>query len=49
VILDCYQLAWFYRVNPEIFLNMPLSEMRLHFMRTNEMDKRRQQSVSDDG
>jgi hypothetical protein len=48
IILDCYQLARFYHVSPEVFLNMPLSEVHLHLLRSNEMDQRRRQSMSDD-
>jgi hypothetical protein len=32
--LDCYQLARFYRVSPEHFLTMPLSEVETHMKRT---------------
>jgi hypothetical protein len=49
LILDCYQLARFYHLNPEIFLNMPISEVNLHLLRSSEMDRRRQmQSASED-
>jgi hypothetical protein len=48
VILDCYQLAQFYHVNPEVFLNMPLSEVLLHLVRSNEMAARERQQTSDD-
>jgi hypothetical protein len=34
LILDCYRLARWYRQNPEIFLAMPLSQVRLHMERT---------------
>jgi hypothetical protein len=48
VILDCYQLARFYHVSPEVFLNMPLSEVLLHLVRSNEMAARQRQQTSDD-
>jgi hypothetical protein len=48
VILDCYQLARFYHVSPEVFLNMPLSEVLLHLVRSNEMAARQRQQISDD-
>jgi hypothetical protein len=48
IILDCYQLAKFYHVSPEVFLSMPLSDVHLHLVRSFEMDKRRQQQTSSD-
>ena len=47
IILDSYRLARWYHVSPEVFLAMPLSEVRLHMERTAELD-RRQQPVDDD-
>ena len=34
MILDCYRLAKYYATSPEIFLNMPVSEVQLHLYRT---------------
>jgi len=47
IILDSYRLARWYHVSPEVFLAMPLSEVRLHLSRTAELD-RRQQPVDDE-
>ena len=30
MVLDCYRLARWYHQSPEVFLNMPLDEVRLH-------------------
>jgi hypothetical protein len=49
LILDCYQLAKFYHVSPDVFLDMPLSTVYLHLTRSGEMDRRRQlQARSED-
>jgi len=37
IILDCYRLARWYHQAPEYFLNMPLSDVRLHLMRTGQL------------
>lgn len=37
MILDCYRLAKFYAVSPDIFLNMPMTEMHLHLYRTTQL------------
>jgi hypothetical protein len=34
IILDCYRLARFYHVSPEVFLSMTSSEVLLHMQRT---------------
>jgi hypothetical protein len=34
LVLDCYRLARWYHQSPEIFLNMPLDEVRVHMART---------------
>jgi hypothetical protein len=47
IILDCYRLAHWYHVNPEVFLAMPLSEVSMHLDRTATLD-REQRSVGDD-
>ena len=33
-MIDCYRLAHWYKQNPEIFLTIPLSMVRLHIRRT---------------
>jgi hypothetical protein len=48
IILDCYQLAHFYHISPEVFLNMPLSDVYMHLVRSQEMNRRRQQQTSSD-
>lgn len=40
LVLDCYRLAKFYGTSPEIFLNMPLSEVDLHLHRTIQLSER---------
>jgi hypothetical protein len=47
LILDCYRLAREYHVSPEIFLNMPISDVHLHIGRTHQL-YRKQRPVSDD-
>jgi hypothetical protein len=39
MILDCYRLARWYHQNPEDFLALPLSEVRLHMLRTSQLAK----------
>lgn len=34
LVLDCYRLARFYHVNPETFLNMPISVSHKHLINT---------------
>jgi len=34
LLLDCYRLAKHYSQSPDVFLNMPMSEVRMHMMRT---------------
>jgi hypothetical protein len=33
-VLDCYRLARFYHVSPLTFLDMGMSEVRIHLLRT---------------
>jgi len=50
-VLDCYRLARWYHQSPEIFLNMPLDEVRIHLVRTLKlaaMMRRHQQADDDD-
>jgi hypothetical protein len=51
LVLDCYRLARWYHQSPDVFLNMPLDEVRTHLIRTIELADimRRQQSAGDDG
>ena len=47
MILDCYRLARWYHVSPDVFLAMPVTEVTLHLRRTAQLD-RQQQSIGDD-
>jgi hypothetical protein len=46
-VLDCYRLARWYHVNPEVFLSMPLSRIAEHLSRTDQLAAA-QQPVSDE-
>jgi len=48
IILDCYRLARWYHVSPEVFLSMPLSDVRIHLERTATLDRRQQPMKDDD-
>jgi hypothetical protein len=49
-VLDCYRLARFYHQNPEVFLALPLSEVRMHMRRTSQLaDKFSSARDDDDG
>jgi hypothetical protein len=48
IILDCYRLARWYHVSPEVFLAMPFSDVRIHLSRTAEIDRRQQPAGDDD-
>jgi hypothetical protein len=50
IILDCYRLARWYHVSPEVFLSMGISEISLHMQRTAEcaQAQRSANSSSDD-
>lgn len=39
ITLDCYRLAKWYSVSPEVFLKMSWSEVQLHLNRTIELAK----------
>lgn len=41
-ILDCYRLARWYHVSPEVFLSMTISEVTLHLTRTAEIARLQQ-------
>ena len=34
LVLDCYRLARWYHQSPEVFLDLPLDEVRVHMSRT---------------
>ena len=51
MILDCYRLARWYHVSPEVFLNMPFSDVHLHLYRTLQLTnimKREAEAVRDE-
>jgi hypothetical protein len=48
-VIDCYRLARFYHVSPLIFLEMGLSEVRIHLERTVELAHIINRENSDDG
>jgi hypothetical protein len=48
IILDCYRLARWYRVSPEVFLSMPLTDVALHLHRTAQCDRAQRAANSDD-
>ena len=37
IVLDCYWLAQWYHQSPDVFLAMPLSQVRIHMMRTQQI------------
>jgi hypothetical protein len=41
MILDCYRLAFHYKLDPRIFLEMPISEVQLHLNRTAQLERNR--------
>jgi hypothetical protein len=43
IILDCYRLASYYHLDPRTFLDMPVSEVRLHLSRTAQLERLRAQ------
>jgi len=49
IILDCYRLARWYHQSPEVFLAMPLSDVRLHLHRTIQLAKILRQASEDNG
>jgi hypothetical protein len=48
IILDCYRLARWYHVSPDVFLSMPLSDVALHLHRTAQCDIAQQQASAGD-
>ena len=49
LILDCYRLARWYHQSPDAFLEMPLSEVQVHMMRTLRLAKIMRAAASDNG
>ena len=47
MILDCYRLASYYKLDPRVFLDMPISEVHLHLARTAELERNRRQESDD--
>jgi hypothetical protein len=47
LVLDAYRLARHFHTSPEVFLAMPISDVRLHLSRASELD-RRQHPVDDE-
>jgi len=47
MILDCYRLAEHYHQHPDVFLNMPLEDVRLHCYRTAQLIERRRAQSGD--
>ena len=41
MVLDCYRLASYYHLDPRTFLDMPLSEVKLHMSRTAQLERER--------
>jgi hypothetical protein len=49
IILDCYRLARWYHQSPDVFLAMPLSDVRVHLIRTLQLARIMRTEASDDG
>jgi hypothetical protein len=47
MILDCYRLAQFYHQHPQVFLEMEISEVKLHAARTAQLIERRRAQQED--
>lgn len=43
IVLEAYRLADWYKQNPEVFLNMPMSDIQLHRYRTYQLIQRQAQ------
>jgi hypothetical protein len=48
IILDCYRLAKWFGVSPEVFLIMPLGEVAIHMRRAAQIDRVQHAVGSDD-
>lgn len=53
LVLDCYRLARWYHQAPDVFLNMPIDDVRIHLSRTlklaDMMRRANRQSEDSDG
>jgi len=49
LVLDCYWLARWYHQNPQVFLDMPLSDVRIHVARTMQVARLMQDRGETDG
>jgi hypothetical protein len=49
LVIDCYRLARFYHVSPTVFLEMGLSEVRVHLERTIDLSHIMARENSSDG
>jgi hypothetical protein len=47
MVLDCYRLAKHYAQSPDVFLKMPISEVKLHLYRTVQLDNLTRRSAED--
>jgi hypothetical protein len=48
-VLDCYWLARWYHQSPDVFLTMPLSQVRMHFTRSLQLaEQMRKEQEADD-
>ena len=47
MVLDCYRLASYYKLDPRVFLDMPLNEVQLHMSRTAQLERSRQAERED--
>jgi hypothetical protein len=49
LVLDCYRLARWYHQSPDVFLNMPLDDVRMHLNHTLRLaELMRQKSTDED-
>jgi hypothetical protein len=48
IILDCYRLAKYYQLHPDVFLEMPITEVDVHMQRTVQLERMRQRQQSSD-
>jgi len=46
-VLDCYRLARFYHVSPTVFLEMGMTEVRIHLERTIDLARIINRETSD--
>jgi hypothetical protein len=43
LVLDCYRLARWYQQSPDVFLNMALSQVKMHLYRSLQLAARMRQ------